>query len=109
MKWTAILIALSAVSTQALESRDFDGKVTCGGGLPADYKAIKGGIDYLNGVGGTPVEDPNKCGRVSCSYNSAIYMCNWALLGRSRLQMDGVWRLPMLAFDLEMCLICCLS
>ncbi|KAE8332881.1 hypothetical protein BDV39DRAFT_199883 [Aspergillus sergii] len=77
MKWAAILIALSAVSTQALESRDFDGKVTCGGGLPADYKAVKGGIDYLNGVGGTPVEDPNKCGRVSCSYNSAIYMCNW--------------------------------
>ncbi|KAE8307968.1 hypothetical protein BDV41DRAFT_568640 [Aspergillus transmontanensis] len=95
MKWTAILIALSAVSAQALESRDFDGKVTCGSGLPIDYNAIKGGIDYLNGLGGTPVEDPNKCGRVSCSYNSAIYMCNW--VGGSRLQMDGVWRLLMLA------------
>ncbi|KAL2867414.1 uncharacterized protein BJX67DRAFT_85278 [Aspergillus lucknowensis] len=83
MKWTAILIALSATLTQAnplktepLAARDFDGEVSCGGDLPAQRDSISDGIDYLNGVGGTPAQDPNSCGRVSCSYNSAIYMCN---------------------------------
>ncbi|KAE9966008.1 hypothetical protein BLS_007273 [Venturia inaequalis] len=48
----------------------------------ADWKRanayhILAGIDYLkkfkNEIG---VEGPNRCGRVSCSYDSAIFMCN---------------------------------
>ncbi|KAK4199941.1 hypothetical protein QBC40DRAFT_297015 [Triangularia verruculosa] len=40
--------------------------------------AIKKGIEYLRGVSGTPKNGPgpNNCGRVSCSYRSAIYWCN---------------------------------
>ncbi|KAK0744320.1 hypothetical protein B0T21DRAFT_357602 [Apiosordaria backusii] len=43
---------------------------------PAMYTDIKEGIDYLRGLTGTAINDPGKCGRVSCSYNSAIYWCN---------------------------------
>ncbi|KAK4452760.1 hypothetical protein QBC34DRAFT_455797 [Podospora aff. communis PSN243] len=36
------------------------------------------GVNYLRGVSGTPHHGagPNTCGRVSCSYNAAIYWCN---------------------------------
>lgn len=36
------------------------------------------GIDYLESVPGTPGNGPGpgNCGRVSCSYSSAIYWCN---------------------------------
>ena len=36
------------------------------------------GIDYLRGVAGRPGNGPGpgNCGRVSCSYNSAIWWCN---------------------------------
>ncbi|KAM6536093.1 Hypothetical protein NCS54_00473500 [Fusarium falciforme] len=37
---------------------------------------IRKGIEYLRKVKGKPVNDPGKCGRVSCSYNSGIYWCN---------------------------------
>jgi hypothetical protein len=36
------------------------------------------GINYLRGVPGNPHHGagPGTCGRVSCSYGSAIYWCN---------------------------------
>ncbi|KAK3998289.1 hypothetical protein QBC44DRAFT_338278 [Cladorrhinum sp. PSN332] len=36
------------------------------------------GVDYLHGVKGQPVNGPGpgNCGRVSCSYDSAIWWCN---------------------------------
>ncbi|KAK1778640.1 hypothetical protein QBC45DRAFT_451462 [Copromyces sp. CBS 386.78] len=44
----------------------------------ATASAIREGIKYLNGVPGKPSNGPGpgNCGRVSCSYNSAIYWCN---------------------------------
>ncbi|PVI05988.1 hypothetical protein DM02DRAFT_623677 [Periconia macrospinosa] len=44
----------------------------------AGYFPILDGISYLKGVGGTPTmgPGPGACGRVSCSYDSAIYWCN---------------------------------
>ncbi|KAK3350450.1 hypothetical protein B0H65DRAFT_88562 [Neurospora tetraspora] len=44
----------------------------------ASLKAIQAGLVYLNGVPGKPSNGPGpgNCGRVSCSYNSAIYWCN---------------------------------
>ena len=40
--------------------------------------AIDQGITYLRGVTGKPGNGPgpNNCGRVSCSYNAAIWWCN---------------------------------
>ncbi|CZR52489.1 uncharacterized protein PAC_02366 [Phialocephala subalpina] len=40
--------------------------------------AINDGINYLNGVPGIPTNGPGpgNCGRVSCSYGSAIWWCN---------------------------------
>ncbi|EAW14558.1 uncharacterized protein ACLA_075980 [Aspergillus clavatus NRRL 1] len=42
------------------------------------WSRIQQGISYLNGVPGRPSNGPGpgNCGRVSCSYNSAIYWCN---------------------------------
>ncbi|RSL72571.1 hypothetical protein CEP53_001016 [Fusarium sp. AF-6] len=37
---------------------------------------IRKGISYLRKVKGKPVNDPGKCGRVSCSDNSGIFWCN---------------------------------
>lgn len=48
-----------------------------------DYKyagkvTIVWGINYLRSITGKPKNGPgpNNCGRVSCSWNSAIYWCN---------------------------------
>lgn len=40
--------------------------------------AIETGVNYLRGVPGAPVNGPGpgNCGRVSCSYDSAIWWCN---------------------------------
>ncbi|KAE8400809.1 hypothetical protein BDV37DRAFT_274181 [Aspergillus pseudonomiae] len=45
---------------------------------PASSAAISRGIEYLQGVPGKPVNGPGpgNCGRVSCSYNAAIWWCN---------------------------------
>lgn len=50
----------------------------CGRYDPAKAIAIWEGINHLNHVCGTPVSKPGPgiCGRVSCSYNSAIWWCN---------------------------------
>ncbi|KAK4197250.1 hypothetical protein QBC40DRAFT_181512 [Triangularia verruculosa] len=66
----------SLVSTAGLED---PAKYDCN----VDYKkattlTIVWGINYLRGVPGTAKNGPgpNNCGRVSCSWNSAIYWCN---------------------------------
>ncbi|KAM7215774.1 hypothetical protein V8F06_008884 [Rhypophila decipiens] len=45
---------------------------------PADPYEIKGGITYLHTIHGRPGSSarPGTCGRVSCSWNSAIWWCN---------------------------------
>ncbi|KAL6702812.1 hypothetical protein ACN47E_000898 [Coniothyrium glycines] len=51
----------------------------CGGPWPfCNAGRIQEGINYLRGVGGQPREGPGpgRCGRVSCSYNAAIWWCN---------------------------------
>ncbi|KAK3334313.1 hypothetical protein B0H65DRAFT_481493 [Neurospora tetraspora] len=42
----------------------------------ASVSAIHDGEGYLYGLGGTPRLGANKCSRVSCSWNSAIFVCN---------------------------------
>ncbi|KAJ4413358.1 hypothetical protein N0V85_003589 [Neurospora sp. IMI 360204] len=44
----------------------------------AGLSNIQAGLVYLNGVPGKPSNGPGpgNCGRVSCSYSSAIYWCN---------------------------------
>lgn len=44
----------------------------------AQRTATQDGIKHLNGVPGAPANGPGpgNCGRVSCSYESAIYWCN---------------------------------
>ncbi|KAI7777965.1 hypothetical protein LA080_002877 [Diaporthe eres] len=50
----------------------------CGRFDAAKAVPIWEGINHLNHVSGTPVSrpGPGTCGRVSCSYNSAIWWCN---------------------------------
>ncbi|KAE8133639.1 hypothetical protein BDV38DRAFT_286680 [Aspergillus pseudotamarii] len=45
---------------------------------PVPSASISQGIEYLQGVPGKPVNGPGpgNCGRVSCSYNAAIWWCN---------------------------------
>jgi hypothetical protein len=47
-------------------------------GSSARFTPIQNGIKYLRGVKGNPRAGPGpaNCGRVSCSYNSAIWWCN---------------------------------
>lgn len=49
-----------------------------GGKGRAGVLAIKEGIDYLQGIDGyCGLDDgPYKCARVSCSWDSAIWLCN---------------------------------
>lgn len=58
----------------------------------AQWYYIDDGIYYLNGVPGTPTlgPGPGNCGRVSCSYNSAIYWCNDVRIGRSHMDFFRV-------------------
>ena len=51
-------------------------KNDCGGGQPAYAEYIQQGAKYLARLGGKPLMPANSCHRVSCSYNSAIYLCN---------------------------------
>lgn len=50
----------------------------CGHFDAARAQAIWEGINHLNHVSGRPVSGPGPgvCGRVSCSYDSAIWWCN---------------------------------
>lgn len=51
----------------------------------AEFSFIQDGINYLNGVPGTPTNGPGpgNCGRVSCSGDSAIWWCNDVCLQNS--------------------------
>ena len=72
------------VAARGLEARtDFRGaRTVCGPGSFGWSKAstyeIRNGIRYLNGVSGRPSQGPGpgSCGRVSCSWSSAIWWCN---------------------------------
>lgn len=57
----------------------------CGRFDPAKAVPVWEGINHLNHVSGTPVSrpGPGTCGRVSCSYNSAIWWCNDVSCGAS--------------------------
>ncbi|KAL4791933.1 hypothetical protein BDV19DRAFT_392569 [Aspergillus venezuelensis] len=71
----------SSSSPAALEKRtDFynDGWLVCGQWPGADRPRIQEGINYLRLVPGRPGNGPGpgNCGRVSCSYNAAIWWCN---------------------------------
>ncbi|OAQ63495.1 hypothetical protein VFPPC_14667 [Pochonia chlamydosporia 170] len=58
--------------------------LNCGGGpykwATANSDVIREGIEYLRGLSEDPRQRPQNrpggCGRVSCSYNSAIWWCN---------------------------------
>jgi hypothetical protein len=57
----------------------WEGDWNCGyGDEGADVGAIRNGIRYLRGLNGNPTNGagPGNCGRVSCSYDSAIWWCN---------------------------------
>ncbi|RSL66562.1 hypothetical protein CEP54_003648 [Fusarium duplospermum] len=66
-------------ASPSVEKRGF-GKINCGWGGKgrAGVLAIKEGIDYLQGINGyCGLDDgPYKCARVSCSWDSAIWLCN---------------------------------
>ncbi|KAK4449043.1 hypothetical protein QBC34DRAFT_380525 [Podospora aff. communis PSN243] len=57
----------------------------------ASVAAIRDGVSYLRGVPGIPTNGPGPgaCGRVSCSYNSAIYWCNDNNFAKS-VTWDGI-------------------
>ena len=42
----------------------------------AHVPAIQDGIGYLNSLNGGCWVNPRSCARISCSYNSAIFLCN---------------------------------
>ncbi|CAN8105439.1 unnamed protein product [Discula destructiva] len=76
--------SVASPSTSNLTSRSEDGdcctptSFTCNAFTDADCLRIAEGISYLNSVSGSPAAGPAPlgCGRVSCSYNSAIWWCN---------------------------------
>ncbi|KXH49274.1 hypothetical protein CNYM01_06990 [Colletotrichum nymphaeae SA-01] len=73
----AIDVAIESAVTQADDTFK-DAPVNCAGYDDADRKRLAQGARYLLDVKGKPTRGPGpgSCGRVSCSYNSAIYWCN---------------------------------
>ena len=68
------------ITSPKLDKRAFDvsGYFCHGRWAYCDGIAIENGIAYLRRVRGLPhlSPGPGECGRVSCSWNSAIYWCN---------------------------------
>ncbi|KAK0662079.1 hypothetical protein QBC41DRAFT_359714 [Cercophora samala] len=66
---------VSAATLTALEDPTYDCKIKTD---MANILAIKWGIHYLRGIPGKAKNGPGpkNCGRVSCSWDSAIYWCN---------------------------------
>lgn len=65
------------IDTRAAQPNDFH--VDCFGRWVAVVsKWINNGVSYLKGIKGQPRNGPGpgNCGRVSCSYDSAIWWCN---------------------------------
>ncbi|KAL2827680.1 hypothetical protein BJY01DRAFT_255602 [Aspergillus pseudoustus] len=65
-------------NTDLDDARTLDYTLHCTFHLAVPGNYIKQGIKYLRKVKGSPrlSAGPNECGRVSCSYNAAIYWCN---------------------------------
>ena len=62
-----------------LNSPEYEIKtIVCGAYYPALVARIEEGIKHLRSVPGSPGNGPGPkdCGRVSCSWNAAIYWCN---------------------------------
>jgi hypothetical protein len=64
--------------SQALREMERHSWSDCGHFDPATTEAVWQGIYHLSHVPGRPVSipGPGVCGRVSCSYDSAIWWCN---------------------------------
>ncbi|POR34340.1 Uncharacterized protein TPAR_05483 [Tolypocladium paradoxum] len=80
-KWNATYF--NGASEKRRENRPVFYQTICGPGPygwnEADASSIKYGINYLGGlIFSKPINGPGtgNCGRVSCSYNSAIWWCN---------------------------------
>lgn len=84
--------ARTGESFRVLENRERSSWSDCGHFDPAKADAVWEGINHLSHVSGVPVSipGPGVCGRVSCSYNSAIWWCN-----------DVSWSLSLLSSDLK--------
>lgn len=72
---------VAAASTDNIPWDEWD-RVICRN-FPEDFylkknNALSRGVIYLQHTKGVPKEQPGprRCGRVSCSYNAAIYWCN---------------------------------
>ncbi|KID95567.1 hypothetical protein MAJ_08508, partial [Metarhizium majus ARSEF 297] len=71
-------------------------KVICGAGEsgwhPCKVRRIEEGIEYLRGLAGVPRNGPGPetCGRVSCSYQAAIWWCNNAPFARALDSWDDI-------------------
>lgn len=80
----AMAANIGTEATDALQKRtDFHGsKTICGGGSygwrSCRDATIQSGISYLRKLKGRPGASPGPgaCGRVSCSYDAAIWWCN---------------------------------
>ncbi|KAJ0414340.1 hypothetical protein BJY00DRAFT_318905 [Aspergillus carlsbadensis] len=59
-----------------LERREVEHDIHCFRSVGVQKKYLRSGIKYLRKVKGRPHLPPKKCGRVSCSYDSAIEWCN---------------------------------
>lgn len=72
--------AAAAGSIQLIDRSLNKRNVICGNFASADKRRILEGIAYLNNLpaGDRPTNGPGPrtCGRVSCSYNAAIWWCN---------------------------------
>ncbi|KAM3435425.1 hypothetical protein MY4824_004891 [Beauveria thailandica] len=68
-------LSMSAQRRSNLERRS---RVVCGNYGLASKDRIQEGINYLRTLNAAPRNGPGpaNCGRVSCSYNSAIWWCN---------------------------------
>ncbi|KAI0099224.1 hypothetical protein GGR51DRAFT_565041 [Nemania sp. FL0031] len=55
------------------------------GGSDADPRRIDQGVDYLNHLPDSSIcgNAPKTCGRISCSWNSAIWLCNDSTSGNN--------------------------
>lgn len=72
--------------TDPLPLKDF--RPDCSSGLEyGRISAWEDGIKYLKGVPGKPVNGPGpgQCGRVSCSWRTAIIWCNDVSVGMMRI------------------------
>jgi hypothetical protein len=78
---SALLASNNITARADVQGRSFDKLICCDDfyvGAGADTLDIRDGVSYLDGVSGKPSNGPGpgNCGRVSCSYDAAIFWCN---------------------------------